>query len=101
MTFTSHAKEFTELRSRPAVVKDAEHYLMIFADENPKSCAGCEYWLYANSRAGQCVKSAPVPSADRFELLGFSAITRHTGAGHVFTPREHYCGDFSTNDKGE
>ena len=91
--------EFAALRASIPTILDAEHYLRIFADANPKSCAACEYWRYENSLAGQCIKSAPVPSADRVELLGFSSISVHYGAGHVFTPRDHYCGDFSSNDK--
>jgi hypothetical protein len=57
-------------------------------------CAGCDWWGAYNSVAGECTKSAPVPSVERFAMLGMENLSIDGGAGHIITPREHVCGDF-------
>lgn len=57
-------------------------------------CAGCDWWRHHNSIIGECTRSAPVSESERIAMLGLSNCSRPIGAGHVFTPREHKCGDF-------
>lgn len=58
-------------------------------------CAGCDWWRYFNSVLGECLKSAPVTSEQRYAMAGLSSPSLLGGAGHVATPREHHCGDFT------
>lgn len=57
-------------------------------------CAGCDWWDHANSVVGQCIRSAPVPGAQRVAMLGIRGTSAPTPAGHVLTPRDHHCGEF-------
>jgi hypothetical protein len=57
-------------------------------------CAGCDWWRSLNGAAGECHRSAPVSSEDRMAMLGIEGCSSLIGAGHVLTPRDHYCGDF-------
>lgn len=65
-----------------------------FYVEHGACCAGCDWWQYANSVAGQCTRHAPVAAAERFSMTGMTAISAPIGAGHQVTLRDHYCGDF-------
>lgn len=65
-----------------------------FYTQHGPCCAGCDWWQAANSAAGQCTRSAPVPGAQRFAVLGITGTSLPMAAGHVMTPREHMCGDF-------
>lgn len=56
-------------------------------------CAGCDWWRHSNSRAGECTRSVPT-GGDRATLLGIYNTSMDFGAGHIFTPREHRCGEF-------
>ena len=59
-------------------------------------CAGCDWWQTDNKGVvGICTKSAPVEPKDRVAMLGIQGLSLDIGAGHVFTRRDHYCGDFS------
>jgi hypothetical protein len=57
-------------------------------------CAGCDWWRWHNSLAGECIKSAPVSGAERFAMLGIESSSLMPGVGHIMTPREHVCGEF-------
>lgn len=57
-------------------------------------CAGCDWWRHLNSVVGECIRSAPVSSQERLRMVGIDAPSMEPGAGHVLTPREHYCGEF-------
>ena len=59
-----------------------------------RCCAGCDWWHHLNSVAGECTRSAPVATGNRFAMLGVQASSLDAGAGHVMTPRNHVCGDF-------
>lgn len=57
-------------------------------------CAGCDWWRFSNSRAGECTRSAPVDGRERYQMLGFERSSLEPAAGHVMTLRDHVCGDF-------
>lgn len=57
-------------------------------------CAGCDWWRAISSLAGDCRKSAPVPDAERWAMLGIQSCSLQPGAGHVVTLRGHHCGEF-------
>lgn len=61
-------------------------------------CAGCDWWRWHNSAAGECSRSAPVPGAERFAMLGITSSSLAPEAGHVMTPRDHVCGEFKDGD---
>ena len=62
-------------------------------------CAGCDWWRHYNSLVGECIRSAPVPGADRVAMLGIESPSLQPGAGHVMTQRWHHCGDFRDERK--
>ena len=57
-------------------------------------CAGCDWWRYWNSLAGECLRSAPVPGSERIAMLEMTSCSRPLEAGHVMTVRDHHCGEF-------
>lgn len=57
-------------------------------------CAGCDHWRWYNSAVGDCTRSAPVSSAERFSMIGVHHASIDEGAGHIMTLRDHLCGDF-------
>ncbi|MDH5453659.1 MAG: hypothetical protein OEX14_09930 [Paracoccaceae bacterium] len=57
-------------------------------------CAGCDLWRWLNSAIGECLASAPVAERERLAVIGMDCLSLPIGAGHVFTPAVHYCGDF-------
>ena len=73
---------------------DVSEIIDSFYIKHGPCCAGCDWWQYANSVAGQCIKSAPVTASERLSVTGISSISVHIGAGHPITFRDHYCGDF-------
>lgn len=64
-----------------------------FYIEHGPCCAGCDWWAYTNSVAGECRRSAPVPGEQRIAMLGMRSVLAPE-AGHVMTLRDHHCGDF-------
>lgn len=68
--------------------------LNAFHKANGPCCAGCDWWRWYNALAGECIRSAPVPGAERFAMLGIESSSLRPDAGHVMTPREHVCGEF-------
>jgi hypothetical protein len=76
-------------------VPNADQQIMdTFYHRHGKCCAGCDWWRYHNSLSGECHRSAPVSGAERFAMLGMESCSMALTAGHVFTPRDHVCGDF-------
>jgi hypothetical protein len=73
---------------------DLQEFVDTFYHAHGKCCAGCDWWRYMNSTAGECTKSAPVLEGDRVGMLGMTGGSLEIGAGHVLTRREHVCGDF-------
>lgn len=65
-----------------------------FYCSNGPCCAGCDWWQSANGRTGLCTKSAPVSGKERTAMLEMHSCSLPIGAGHVFTKRNHKCGDF-------
>ena len=66
-----------------------------FYTQNGPCCAGCDWWAYHNSLAGECRKSAPVSGVQRVSMLGIVYGTNYPlSAGHIMTMRDHHCGDF-------
>lgn len=57
-------------------------------------CAGCDWWRGLNSHVGLCVRSTPVAAQERGAMIGVEGCSLNIGAGHVFTPRDHHCGQF-------
>jgi len=57
-------------------------------------CAGCDWWRASNSLVGECTRSAPVSGEQRLAIIGISQPSLAISAGHVFTRRDHLCGDF-------
>ena len=66
-----------------------------FYAENGPCCAGCDFWRFHNAGVGDCIKSAPVSSQERHRMLGIQSLSSEAEPGHIMTPREHWCGDFS------
>lgn len=60
---------------------------------NGPCCAGCDFWQWHNSAVGDCTKSAPVSAEQRFSMISPDASILPS-AGHIVTPRDHWCGDF-------
>jgi hypothetical protein len=72
-----------------------------FYKQHGPCCAGCDWWRWHNSIAGECIKSAPVPGPTRFAMLGVISSSLPLDAGHVMTLRDHYCGDFKDSDDNQ
>ena len=49
--------------------------------QNGPCCAGCDWWHYYNSLAGECRKSAPVSGVQRVAMLGAYGSSLSTEAG--------------------
>lgn len=79
--------------------QEQQHYIDKFYKENGDCCAGCDHWRWHNTAVGECIKNAPVSSQDRIAMLGLESLSLPVGAGHIFTPREHWCCDFFDSDK--
>lgn len=65
-----------------------------FYAEHGPCCAGCDWWRWHNSVAGECIRTAPVSGIERFAMLGVRGSSLPPDAGHIMTPREHLCGEF-------
>lgn len=69
-----------------------------FVDEfyfkNGPCCAGCDFWHFHSVLIGECHKSAPVSATERLGMIGLESISYPVQAGHIFTKKDHHCGDF-------
>ena len=65
-----------------------------FYKTNGDCCAGCDWWRYHNSVAGDCTRSAPVTGKERSSMLGIYGSSLEAESGHIMTRRDHVCGDF-------
>jgi hypothetical protein len=75
-------------------MESAQEFLDRHYWKNGPCCAGCDWWRSLSSRAGECLRSAPVSGSERWAMLGIEALSLDAGAGHVATKREHVCGEF-------
>lgn len=82
------------VRSPEQLKAEKQDIIDRFAAEHGPCCAGCEYWRWHNTVVGECLRAAPVASGDRVALLGMMGCSAPIGAGHIMTPREHWCGEF-------
>lgn len=72
-----------------------------FYKKHGPCCAGCDWWRYYNSMVGDCTKHAPVQASERTATLDMRGCSLSPGAGHIMTRRDHVCGDFQDQEKGE
>ncbi|TXH48098.1 MAG: hypothetical protein E6Q97_25530 [Desulfurellales bacterium] len=42
-----------------------------YRDHGP-CCAGCDWWRWYNSAAGECIRTVPVAGTERYAMLGIS-----------------------------
>lgn len=61
-------------------------------------CQACKWWFKQNSVIGQCLKTAPVASDKRLSMIGIRSASIDLGSGHIFTKRDHMCGEFERNN---
>lgn len=76
------------------VVKSRQAIIDEFYRQHGPCCAGCDWWRWVGTVAGECIRSAPVSGAERIAMLGISYASIELGAGHVMTLRDHVCGEF-------
>jgi hypothetical protein len=79
---------------RAMVVDVVQEYADRFYWAHGKCCAGCDWWHSISSTVGECTRSAPVPSEERWDMLGIESCSLRPASGHAITPREHLCGEF-------
>lgn len=72
-----------------------------FYQEHGPCCAGCDWWRWHDAVAGECIRTVPVPGHERLGMLGIQWTSQPVPAGHIMTPREHYCGEFFDSEKKE
>jgi hypothetical protein len=65
-----------------------------FYRKNGQCCAGCDFWRWHNSVAGDCIKSNLVSGRDRASFLGIKNLSVEVESGHVITPRDYHCENF-------
>lgn len=70
-----------------------------FASKHGPCCAGCDYWQWHNSVAGECIRTAPVSGPARVSMLGMTSPSLTIPAGHIMTPRGHVCGEFNDTEQ--
>lgn len=76
------------------ICDDEQRAIDSFYWKSGPCCAGCDWWRHFNSSVGECLKSAPVSSEERWAMIGLRSPSIAPSAGHVATVREHVCGDF-------
>lgn len=69
-----------------------------FYKKHGPCCAGCDWWRWYNTVAGECIRSAPVSGTERVAMLGVSGASLAPEAGHIMTRRDHVCGEFRDAD---
>ena len=75
--------------------EEKQRHIDRFYRDNGECCAGCDSWRWHNTAIGECIKSQMVAGSERTEL---ESISMPVAAGHVFTSRDYYCGNFSDNN---
>lgn len=78
-------------------MKATQRHVDEFYRQHGPCCAGCDHWRFYNSRVGECTRTAPVSGSDRFAMLGVTHASVQLDSGHIMTPRDHVCGEFSDN----
>lgn len=82
-----HVAKLSAMERKQAII-DA------FYKQHGPCCAGCDWWRWSNTVAGECIRTAPVSGAERISMLGITYSSLAPSAGHIMTLREHYCGEF-------
>ena len=82
------------LMSREIPMADRQEHLDRFYFERGPCCAGCDWWEHLSSLVGNCTRSKPVSSAERWGVVGIANSSLRPEAGHIITKRDHVCGDF-------
>ena len=49
--------------------------------DNGPCCAGCDWWRWHNSVAGECISTVPVAGHDRYAMLGIRGASYPAQAG--------------------
>jgi len=75
-------------------IKNNQQIIDEFYEKHGPCCAGCDFWRFHNSVVGECIKSAPMSGEQRTGMLGIENCSLDIGAGHSFTRRNNYCGEF-------
>jgi hypothetical protein len=57
-------------------------------------CAGCDAWQHDNAFIGECLHTVPTSGHDRIGMLNITSCSLQIDAGHIFTKRDHHCGEF-------
>ena len=76
------------------MMADRQEFLDSFYFAHGPCCAGCDWWHSWSSLVGECARSAPVSSAERFAMIGITWHTLPPSTGHAITRRDHHCGEF-------
>jgi hypothetical protein len=82
----------TDKPAQAAVIQEAID--RFYWSRGTPCCAGCDWWRPFNLSVGECLASAPVGEQERWAMLRITGCSLSTGAGHVATPRDHFCGSF-------
>lgn len=82
------------------LVERTQAIIDAFYQKNGPCCAGCDWWRWHNSMAGECIQTVPVAGTARLAMLGVTGTSLPIGAGHIMTPREHLCGQFQDSPQG-
>ena len=69
-----------------------------FYKQHGPCCAGCDWWRWHNTVAGECIRTVPVAGVERIAMLGITGTSLRVDAGHIMTTREHVCGEFRDTD---
>ncbi len=73
---------------------ERQEILDSFYFQHGPCCAGCDWWRHVNGIVGECQKSPPVSGSERWAMTDLRSCSLHAEAGHVMTPRHHFCGSF-------
>ena len=85
-------------RSKPTSTERTQAILDQFYKERGPCCAGCDWWRWHNTVAGECIRTVPVAGHERLAMLGVTWTSYPAQAGHIMTPRDHHCGEFFDSD---
>lgn len=81
-----------------AVTERKQAIVDAFYKQHGPCCAGCDWWRWHNTVAGECIRAVPVAGGERYAMLGIRWSSLIPDAGHIMTPRDHLCGEFRDTD---